>query len=129
MTRACSFRDVTCRCRSKDEKCVYRVARQFPMPRLDHPNGCRPPLSRKASSTWSATAPTRPTIHYRVRPGRNQLAARCELGPEQVSKEFRDLKFGKFKLGLSLLQSPAWSRVLEEFELLRKAATSRLGRR
>ena len=70
-----------------------------------------------------------PTIHYRVRPGRNQLAAGCELGPEQLSKEFRDLKFGKFKLGLSLLQSPAWSRVLEEFELLRKAATSRLGRR
>jgi hypothetical protein len=70
------------------------------------PNGCRPPLSRKASSTWSATAPTRPTIHYRVRPGRNQLAARCELGPGQLSKEFRDLKFGKFKLGLSLLQSP-----------------------
>ena len=106
MTRACVFRGVTCRRRSKDEKCVYRVASQFPMSRLDHPNGCRPPLSRKASSTWSATAPTRPTIHYRVRPGRNQLAARCELGPEQLSKEFRDLKFGKFKLGLSLLQSP-----------------------
>jgi len=119
MTRVCSFRDVTCRRRSKDEKCVYRVAGEFPKPRLDHPNGCRPPLSGKASSTWLATAPTRPTIHYRMRPGGNQLAARCELGPEQLSKEFRDLKFGKFKLGLSLLQSAAWFRVLEEFELLR----------
>lgn len=82
---------------------------------------------RYVAFRWQRSA--RPTIHYRVRPGRNQLAARCELGPEQLSEEFRDLKFGKFKLGLSLLQSPAWSRVLEEFELLRKAATPRLGRR